>query len=126
MEPFEIGPHRFERKSVIIISSFATHRRADLSPEPLTFRPERFLEDAPAPYAFLPFGGGPRVCLGQTFAMLEATIILATMMQHLRLEPLSDRPAELDTLVTLRPRGSIDMRVRKRPQRALGARPDAR
>jgi cytochrome P450 family 135 len=69
-----------------------THTRADLYPQPYEFRPERFLEQAPATYAWIPFGGGIRRCLGAAFAELEMRVVLSCVLE--RLDVLSRRRAE--------------------------------
>lgn len=119
LEPITVGEHAFPKGAILMISSYATHRRPDLYAAPEQFRPQRFLnaEEQPDRYTYLPFGVGSRVCLGNMFAMLEAAVILATMLQHVRLEPISDRPVEMDTLITLRPRDPLMMRVHKREER---------
>jgi len=114
LEPFELAGHEFKEKEIVIISTYATHHRADLYPEPEVFRPERFLGGEPDRYAYLPFGAGPRICLGNMFAMMEAAIILSTMIQNVKLQAMSDAEAELETVVTLRPKQKIEMKVRKR------------
>jgi cytochrome P450 len=114
-EPFELAGYAFEEKTIVMVSTYAMHRRADLYPEPEAFRPERFLEgEPPGRHAYLPFGAGRRICLGSAFAMLEAAVILATMIQRVRLEPVDEAPAVEDTLVTLRPRDPVRMTVTTR------------
>ena len=67
------------------------HRRADLFPDPLAFLPERFLEERPSTYSWIPFGGGTRRCLGAAFAQFEMRRVLATVLQNAELEPATDR-----------------------------------
>jgi cytochrome P450 family 135 len=69
---------------------YLTHRRADLWDEPTAFRPERFLDGAPDPYTFIPFGGGTRRCLGAAFATLELREVLRAVAARFDLRP--DRP----------------------------------
>ncbi len=115
-EAITVQGHTFPKKAIILISTFVTQRRADLFPEPLKFRPERFMdpENQPDRYAYIPFGAGPRVCLGNMFAIMEAAVILTTMMQHVDLTLTETKPVELDTLLTLRPRDPLMMRVTER------------
>jgi cytochrome P450 len=109
----ESGRHFFARGSTVIISTMAMHRLPEFFPEPETFRPERWAAAEPQPpkYAYLPFGAGPRVCLGNMFAMMEAQVILATMAQLVRLTPMPGSSLEWDPVITLRPKGSVRMRV---------------
>ncbi|HZB77820.1 MAG TPA: cytochrome P450, partial [Solirubrobacteraceae bacterium] len=65
------------------------HTRADRYPEPFAFRPERFLEGAPATYAWVPFGGGVRRCLGAAFAEMEMRVALAEILRRRALRPAS-------------------------------------
>ena len=97
------------RASILVINIRGIHRRADYFPAPLAFRPERMLADAKKArprHHYLPFGAGPRVCIGSHFALLEAQLALATMVQHARIRPLSSH-VEPEPLVTLRPRGGM-------------------
>ena len=103
----------FRKGASLIISTIAMHRLPEYYPEPEAFRPERWAEGAPQPpkYAYLPFGGGPRICLGHLFAMMEAQVILATMAQHVRLTPVAAALPEWAPLITLRPKGAVEMVV---------------
>jgi cytochrome P450 len=114
VEPFTAAGYHFPRRAVIMFSVYATHRRPDLWPEPEAFKPERFLnrENEVDRYAYLPFGAGSRICLGNSFAMLEAQTILATMVERVNLTPIDTEPATLDTVITLRPRDPLGMRVK--------------
>lgn len=105
----ELGGHRIPERSSIAINIRGIHRRADYYPDPLAFRPERMLPEARKArprHHFLPFGAGPRVCIGSHFALLEAQLALATLVQGARLRPLV-RHVDAEPLVTLRPRGGM-------------------
>lgn len=78
--PFEIGPYRVPAGTFLCPAIHLAHRRAASYPEPDQFRPERFLGTKPDPYAWLPFGGGGRRCLGIAFALFEIKVILATVL----------------------------------------------
>ncbi|HEY7974001.1 MAG TPA: cytochrome P450, partial [Ktedonobacterales bacterium] len=80
--------------------------------DPEAFDPDRFspARSADRPhFAYLPFGGGPRQCIGNTFALTEAQLILATVTQRYQLRLLTDQPIEPNALITLRPRGELRM-----------------
>jgi cytochrome P450 len=109
-----IGPYRVAKGSEVVIWSFHAQRDPRFYPEPERFRPERFEAEAEAArpkYAYLPFGAGQRACIGQLFAMVEAQLILATLLPRLRFEYAAARPARIRTGVTLTPRGGMPMRV---------------
>jgi cytochrome P450 family 135 len=75
----------------VIIAIMALHERADLHPDPLAFRPERFLGSRPETHTWLPFGGGVHRCLGDEFALFEARVLLRTVLQHRRLSAVDGR-----------------------------------
>jgi cytochrome P450 len=68
------------------------HTRADRYPEPYAFRPERFLDGAPSGFAWVPFGGGVRRCIGAAFAEMEMRVALAEVLRHRTLRSASGRP----------------------------------
>lgn len=119
-EPVEIGGHTYEPGDTLMMSQYVMHRQEKYFEDPDEFRPERFAGDLlkriPA-YAYFPFGGGPRVCIGNNFALMEAALLLATIAQRYRLrlaEP--DQKVELEPVVTLRPKNGLPMRLEKREQ----------
>jgi len=92
-----------------------THTRADLYPEPFAFRPERFLEDPPSGYGWIPFGGGIRRCLGASFAELEMRVVLEAVLRRSALQPVSSRAERVTRRnVTFSPRKGTLVRSRRR------------
>jgi cytochrome P450 len=109
--------HTIAPGSIVVIAPWLLHHDERWWPEPLTFRPQRWLGDEQERrprYAFLPFGGGPRVCIGEPFARLEAAMILASVGRRWRFEAAVDREPDLQAVITLRPRGGLPMVARRR------------
>jgi cytochrome P450 len=99
----EIAGHHIAARTPVLVSPWVTHRHPDFWPDPERFDPERFLGDQARPrYAYFPFGGGPRSCIGEQFAMLEATVLLRTLLTRYRIESL-DAQMRLTPMITLRP-----------------------
>lgn len=112
----ELGGHAIPPRALVRITPWVLHRDARFFPEPQAFRPERFLPDAepPARGAYVPFGLGPRVCLGQHFAVLEMTLIAAMLLQRYRLQPSTAPMPEPRLNVTLRPAEPVRLRLLRR------------
>jgi cytochrome P450 len=115
----EIGGYRVSAGTNIFIFQWLTQRDPRFFPDPETFDPERWREDpvrcGKIPrFAYFPFGGGPRVCVGASFAMIEATLLLATILQRVRLDLVPGHPVETLASVTLRPKHGIRAIVRRR------------
>lgn len=103
--------------ALVIIGTSAMHHHPAYWPTPEAFDPLRFTEEAAAQrprYAYLPFGGGPRLCIGNNFALAEAPLILAGVYQRCLLELPAGAAVEPDPLVTIRPRGGLPMILRAR------------
>jgi len=114
VEDVVIGDHLVKRASIVLVNIIGIHQRAGTWADPGTFDPERFLGDAEKQLprcAYMPFGAGPRICIGNHFALMEGHILLATIARRVRFELASAKVAELDPLVTLRPKGGILARV---------------
>jgi cytochrome P450 len=93
-EPVELGGHLLPAGVFIVPSIYLTHRRPDIYPDPLAFKPERFLENPPSNTEYLPFGGGVRRCLGASFAQFEMKVVLGVILRSARIraaEPQSER-----------------------------------
>ncbi|MEM9193452.1 MAG: cytochrome P450 [Myxococcota bacterium] len=127
-EDVEIGGHHVPKGSQIMTSQWVVHRDPRWFPNPLAFDPDRWEDESAIPrYAYFPFGGGPRVCIGNHFAMMEATLLLAISMQRYHYELLPNQTLEFDPAVTLRPKGpGLRMRVHERPALARSIRPPQR
>jgi cytochrome P450 len=91
-EPIEVLGYRIPKGAVMACNIARVHRRPDLYPEPLEFRPERFLESPPETYGWLPFGGGVRRCLGAAFAIYEMRIVLRMVVERTRPRPAGIEP----------------------------------
>ena len=112
-----LGGYPVAKGSTIAISTYAMHRDPKLYPNPDRFDPDRFTPENEAKLprmAYLPFGGGPRVCIGNSFAMLEAQLILLTVLQRFTLRSASSKPVRAEQLFTLRPKGGLKMIVQQR------------
>jgi cytochrome P450 len=105
------------KNALLLLSPYITHRHPDFWPAPEHFCPERFLTPGCAVthrFAYFPFGAGPRLCLGQAFALQEMHLALATLAQHFTLRLLPDRPVLPVLAPTLQVRGGLWMRVQRR------------
>lgn len=115
-----IGGYRVPEGAIVLLDAYAMHHRPDYFPRPEQFNPQRFTaenESRLPRYAFLPFGTGPRVCIGQHFALMEAQLILATLAQKVQLEMESAQPVKVKAELTLRPSGPVRARVQHRTKR---------
>lgn len=117
--PFQLGEHQLPAEASVILSPLITHRRPDTYPDPLRFRPERWESLRPSPYQYLPFGAGPRMCLGAGFAAQALRLVLPMMMQRFRFQ-LTDK-AVVSTKVqgiTAGPRNGLPMKLLPRGTKA--------
>lgn len=106
-----IGPYWMKRNSRVLYSHYMTHHLEELYPEPNRFNPDRWLSANPSPYAYLPFGAGPRMCIGYTFSMALMKIALAMVLQRFRLELAPNSIIERKFAVTLSPKFGMPMRI---------------
>lgn len=111
----EVGGYRVPKGSRVVLSQYVTHRHPDFWERPDSFDPERFTPERSAgrpKYAYFPFSGGPRRCIGANFAVMEAKLILATVAQRYRLALLSGHPVEPEPSFTLKPRHGMRMTLK--------------
>ena len=110
IEADEIHGFAIPAKATIALCQYVTHRHPDFWEQPEAFQPERFLpaQAATRPrFAYFPFGGGPRVCIGNSFALTEGTLVLATVLQKFWVELVAGHPVVPDTPFTLRPKYGV-------------------
>lgn len=129
-EPFEWNGYAFHTGDIIMYSPYVSHHMPEQFPEPEVFRPERFDPlhgEKHTPGAFIPFGAGPRTCLGAPFAMMELKTVLAMILQHFRLDLIPNQRVEAIVRTTLQPKYGLLMRpqlqdgqVERSPARVLG------
>jgi cytochrome P450 len=113
----EVAGHLVPAKGIVIMPTWVVQRDARWFDEPETFRPERWADDAARRlprFAYFPFGGGPRQCIGNTFATMETILILATIAQRFRLALVPGQRVTATPYITLRPEPGIRMRVERR------------
>jgi cytochrome P450 family 135 len=105
-EPAELGGYDLPAGTDVMPAILLAHTRPDVFPDPYEFRPERFLEDSPETFGWIPFGGGTRRCIGAAFAELEMRVVLSTILRSASLRPATDGPEKVVRRnVTLSPRG---------------------
>jgi cytochrome P450 len=109
-ETDEIGGYQIPAGSIVFVSPYVVHRHPKFWQDPEGFDPRRFENEKPRG-AYFPFGGGPRMCIGNGFATMEAELVLATIAQRVRFELQPGHPVVLDPSITLRPRHGMKMRV---------------
>ncbi|MFN8453637.1 MAG: cytochrome P450 [Anaerolineae bacterium] len=124
----EIGGYRIPAGSTVLVSQWVTHRHPAYWAEPEQFRPERFDPAAPATkdrprYAYFPFGGGPRLCIGEPFAWMEGALLIATLAQRFHFSLAPAARIEPQPLVTLRPKYGVPMVLHEQHTSLTAAQP---
>jgi cytochrome P450 len=113
----EIGGYRIPSNSPVIMSQWVMHRDARYYDDPERFLPDRWLDErtkAAPRFAYFPFGGGPRICIGASFAQTEAALVLATIAQRYQVRVAANAPIEPTPSITLRPRHGIHVTLTRR------------
>jgi cytochrome P450 len=116
-KPIEVGGWGYEPGCSLVLNAYLIHHDSDLYPEPDAFRPERFLENPPGTYTWIPFGGGRRRCLGASFAMLEMKVVLRQALASLTVGSSANVPEVARRRnITVRPsRGATAVLTERRP-----------
>ena len=97
-QPFRLGDREIAPGTLIALSALLVHHRPDIYPEPMSFLPERFLDQQPGTYTWIPFGGGVRRCIGVGFALMEMRIVLSALLSRMALRPAGPEPEGMQTV----------------------------
>jgi cytochrome P450 len=123
VEDSEIAGYSVPKGRQIYFFPWLVHRKSQNFEEPESFKPERWagegIKQLPK-YAYMPFGGGPRVCIGNSFAMMEAVLVLATVAQKFHLALAEGQVVEPWPVFTLRPKYGLKVRIEKREKLSAG------
>jgi cytochrome P450 len=125
-EDTTLGPYKVSKREAIYVAIWCLHRHEKLWDEPNAFDPDRFAPEkvkARHRCAYLPFGAGPRICVGMGFAMLEMTAILATLIRAFHFETVPEHRLELAPDFTTRPKGGLPLLISPVQRRAKGFNP---
>jgi len=119
LKDVEIDGYLVPANWIVLVAPYTLHRRAEFFPQPETFDPERFAperEKLLPRYAYMPFGAGPRICIGMHLAMMEGHLLLATLAQRASFTLLPGQSIKIDPVhnLTLRPAGAVNVQVKKR------------
>lgn len=115
LEAYDLGGYRLPARTLILISPYLTQRDPRFFEAPEQFQPERWTRNDSGPkFAYFPFGGGPRQCMGEGFAWMEGILVLATLAQQWRLHLVPGHPVGVKPLVTLRAKAGMRMSVSPR------------
>ncbi|MBI3650062.1 MAG: cytochrome P450 [Acidobacteria bacterium] len=117
LEDYRLGEFVAPKGAIILMSQYVMHHTAKYYPEPFKFDPERWTpeaREARPKFTYFPFGGGPRVCIGESFAWMEGALVLATLAQNWRMRLADGQIVKPQPLVTLRPKFGMRMKMEKR------------
>jgi cytochrome P450 len=125
-EPAWLGKYPVRKGTEVVFSIYHTHHMSSLYPEPNRFLPDRWLDLDPSPYEYLPFGAGSRMCVGASFAMLEAKLVLAMLLRRYRVETIAGTRIDRQVSITMWPRHGLPMIVRPPDRRFDQSRSEVR
>ena len=125
-QPVTIGGWDYEPGVCVVANAYLVHHDPEIYPDPYAFRPERFLDEQPGTYTWIPFGGGRRRCLGASFALLEMKIVLRAVLARSELQAAhGGHEVSRRRAITLSPRGGASVVLRDRPARREASEPVA-
>jgi hypothetical protein len=117
-QPVEVGGWSYPTGVCLVASAYLLHHDADVYPDPYAFRPERFLDEQPGTYSWIPFGGGRRRCLGSSFAMLEIKVVIASLLRAFELQAVgSPHEPPRRRQITVRPAHGARVELARSPDR---------
>jgi cytochrome P450 len=119
IDDYKVGEYILPSKSVIFFSQYLIQRDPRFYDAPDLFIPERWTKDnenSRPQYAYFPFGGGPRRCIGEQFAWMEGILLLATLVKRWKMNLAPGQRVEMNPLITLRPKFGLKMIIEKRPE----------
>ena len=114
---YKVGKYYVPAGSIILLSQYVMHHDERYYPEPEKFDPARWTTEARAArpkYAYFPFGGGPRMCIGEQFAWMEGILLIATLAQKWKLRLVAGHTVKMQPLITLRPKHGMRMTIERR------------
>jgi cytochrome P450 len=117
LNEYQINEYFIPARSILLMSQWLMHRNEKYFPDPLKFDPERWRPEARESrpkFSYFPFGGGPRLCIGEHFAWMEGALVIATMAQRWKMRLVEGHPVEPQPIVTLRPKYGMKMIVERR------------
>jgi cytochrome P450 len=117
MRDYEVNGYTLPAGSILLMSPYVMHHDARFFTDPLKFNPERWTEearDSRPKFSYFPFGGGPRVCIGEPFAWMEGVLLIATIARHWQLRLFPGQKVEPRPLITLRPKYGMKMLISRR------------
>ncbi len=91
-KPITVGGWDYEPGVSLVVNAYLIHHDPEIYPDPYTFRPERFLDEKPGTYTWIPFGGGRRRCLGSSFAILEMKVVIAEIVRRFEIRATTGEP----------------------------------
>lgn len=114
-EAFQLGGFAIPAKSILLMSPYVTHRSSEYWPNPTQFNPDRWAQPNERPkFSYFPFGGGPRLCIGERFAWMEGVLLISAIAQKWKFHLVDGHPVDTKPLITLRPKHGMKMRIQSR------------